>query len=66
MLYCMGIGIEACICKFHYAYLYDTVEDQGFSEEELALFKTRFEEGYDITDDERYNKWLRQEGISVQ
>ena len=29
-----------------------------FSEEELVRFSTRYENGYDITTDERYNEWL--------
>ncbi len=29
-----------------------------FSESELAKFSTRYENGYDITTDERYNVWL--------
>lgn len=29
-----------------------------FSEEELECFQRRFEEGYDLTHDDRYNKWL--------
>ena len=38
-------------------------EDKTFTAKEITLFKTRFEEGYDITDDERYNEWLKQQGI---
>ena len=38
-------------------------EDKIFTAKEITLFKTRFEEGYDITDDERYNEWLKQQGI---
>ena len=34
-----------------------TIED--FSEEELARFETRYENGYDLRDDPRYNSWLR-------
>ena len=30
-----------------------------FSEKELCLFQTRFENGYDIDSDDRYNRWLR-------
>ena len=30
-----------------------------FAEEELQLFQRRYEEGFDICDDERYNHWLR-------
>ena len=30
-----------------------------FSEEELLRFQTRFENGYDIKTDERYNRWLQ-------
>ena len=30
-----------------------------FSQEELAKFEKRFEEGYDLTTDERYNLWLK-------
>ena len=30
-----------------------------FTEEEIKLFETRFENGYDLTTDERYNAWLR-------
>ena len=29
-----------------------------FTEEEIALFETRYENGYDVTEDARYNKWL--------
>ena len=37
-----------------------TVSDVKFTVEELALFKTRFEEGYDIVDDSKYNDaWLQ-------
>ena len=36
-----------------------TVSDVKFTVEELALFKTRFEEGYDIVDDSKYNAWLQ-------
>ena len=31
-----------------------------FSDEETARFRTRFEEGYDIKTDGRYNQWLQQ------
>jgi hypothetical protein len=30
-----------------------------FTEEEIKLFETRFENGYDLRTDERYNAWLR-------
>ena len=30
-----------------------------FSREELELFEYRFGENYDVTDDERYNEWLK-------
>ena len=30
-----------------------------FSEKELCLFQRRFENGYDIDSDDRYNRWLR-------
>lgn len=50
--------------------LYTNIDDQvgneehsSFTTKEVALFKTRFEEGYDILDDERYNEWLRKQGI---
>ena len=31
----------------------------NFTEEEITLFTQRYEEGYDITHDERYNYWLK-------
>ena len=31
----------------------------NFTEEEVALFTQRYEEGYDITHDKRYNYWLK-------
>jgi len=34
--------------------------EQDFSEQEQILFERRFEEGFDITSDERYNTWLAQ------
>jgi len=37
-------------------------EHLPFTAKEVSLFKTRFEEGYDITDDERYNEWLMKQG----
>lgn len=36
--------------------------DKVFTAKEVALFKTRLEEGYDITSDERYNEWLKRQG----
>ena len=30
-----------------------------FTEAEKILFKKRFEEGYDLTSDDRYNTWLK-------
>ena len=36
-----------------------TVSDVKFTAEELALFKRRFQEGYDIVDDSKYNAWLQ-------
>ena len=30
-----------------------------FTEEEVKRFETRFENGYDLKDDERYNSWLK-------
>ena len=32
----------------------------GFTEEEISLFEGRFEDGYDLTHDARYNRWLSQ------
>ena len=32
----------------------------SFSEEEISLFSRRYEEGYDLTHDQRYNLWLKQ------
>ena len=29
-----------------------------FSEEELVIFCTRYENGYDISTDDRYNQWI--------
>lgn len=34
------------------------VLDMKFTAEEIALFEKRFEEGYDIVDDNKYNAWL--------
>ena len=34
--------------------------EEKFTEEELALFKKRQENGYNITTDARYNMWLKQ------
>ena len=34
--------------------------EQDFSEQEQILFERRFEEGFDIKNDERYNTWLAQ------
>ena len=31
----------------------------NFTEEEITLFTQRYEEGYDITHDKRYNYWLK-------
>ena len=36
-----------------------TVSDMKFTAEELALYEKRFEEGYDIVDDSKYNFWLQ-------
>lgn len=30
-----------------------------FTQEELTLFTKRFEEGYDLKQDDRYNLWLK-------
>ena len=34
----------------------------SFTEEEIKLFEIRFDNGYDLTTDERYNAWLRAKG----
>ena len=34
--------------------------ERYFSEQEQVLFERRFEEGFDITNDQRYNTWLAQ------
>ena len=36
-----------------------------FTEKELQLFETRFENGYDLTTDERYNAWLKTKSIDL-
>lgn len=33
--------------------------DLSFTDKELQLFSRRFDEGYDMTTDERYNEWMR-------
>lgn len=35
-----------------------TVLDMKFTAEKIALFEKRFEEGYDIVDNNKYNAWL--------
>jgi len=35
-------------------------DSEGFTEEETSLFEKRFENGYDLTHDSRYNLWLSQ------
>ena len=42
---------------------------QPFTSEEQECFQRRYEEGYDLTDDERYNLWIKAyhpEGLQVQ
>lgn len=36
-----------------------TVSEVEFTTDELALFERRFQEGYDIVDDSKYNAWLQ-------
>ena len=36
-----------------------TVSDVKFTAEELVLFERRFQEGYNIVDDSKYNAWLQ-------
>lgn len=36
-----------------------------FTEKELQLFETRFENGYDLTTDDRYNAWLKTKSIDL-
>lgn len=46
-----------------YIYLYKLLISLGnefqFTEEEQRLFENRFENGYDLQTDERYNAWLK-------
>ena len=37
-------------------------ENLSFTEKEIQLFETRYENGYDLTTDKRYNAWLRAKG----
>lgn len=32
----------------------------GFSKQEISKFATRYDNGYDLTSDERYNAWLKE------
>ena len=32
--------------------------EEGFTEREIALFETRYENGYDVIGDDRYSQWL--------
>ena len=36
----------------------------SFTENEIKLFETRLENGYDLKTDERYNAWLKTKSIS--
>ena len=37
-----------------------TFEDDSFSPEEIHIFNRRYENGYDLTHDSRYNRWLQE------
>ena len=37
----------------------DNLLEKEFTEAEEILFQKRFEEGYDLTNDDRYNTWLK-------
>ena len=39
--------------------MFPTLLDMKFTAEEIALLEKRFEEGYDIVDDNKYNAWLQ-------
>lgn len=49
------------IFHHYYYYIIDDSEEE-FSLEELSLFKRRFENGYNLHSDQRYNLWLEKEG----
>ena len=35
-----------------------------FTKDELSLFERRYENGYDLKDDNRYNLWLREKAAN--
>ncbi len=52
--------------KYHQYHLtHDEISTPIFTAEELARFNKRFEEGYDLTTDERYNLWLLTRDITL-
>ena len=44
--------------SYMHAYAYVVIVDESFSIAELQKFAKRYENGYDLTHDQRYNKWL--------
>lgn len=48
---------------FNCFFLY--MEVVQFSSEELSLFARRFDNGYDLQQDERYNLWLSQKVVGA-
>ena len=57
-----GKSVSTKVSKAQHSLCVENPPEPVFTAKELELFTTRFENGFDLTHDDRYNLWLKENG----